>query len=521
MSGEPKSDANVANHAGGSDGDKAAAAYFGQPAFARILEAARDTYIRLGYVGGTARIEAPTPAEETALRDFFGRKPRRDERDRLIVELAAWDRALQQSRFACRLLDLLVARYDRLPTTQPERRAQAEAAWTAFCKRVENVLPDGPARTWWTRISHDQGGRPDGSAAIIRLAFRVDNPVAAREAEQAARLVGAALADLPCARGAVEPLPLFAARLSGDPHALDSDRLAGRLLEAALAETVAGSEALALDEMTPAERRDTLLGEAGLVRDEFSSTVLVGGLVAVRYTADAVPRRPFFDLFGRRRVRWLHGAGRDGCALALPLRELRRWHAATAHRGHGYIVENPALFAALHERTLRATRKAPALILGGGRPNLAVLRLVDLLVTGGVVLHYAGDFDPVGLEIADRIMQRTAGSGRLWRMSPADFERALAVGGLPLSATERTQLVRLAERASGTLHELAVALLDAGCKAYQESLLAQYLQDWAEVLGVGQRAARQHNAPGLHVRSSSSSVPPDHAEHKRREGHLP
>ena len=65
-----------------------------------------------------------------------------------------------------------------------------------------------------------------------------------------------------------------------------------------------------------------------------------------------------------------------------------------------YVVENPAVFAALVSRY-----PEQAFVCTNGQLRLSALILLDLLSRDSR-LHYAGDYDPEGLGIAQRLKDR-------------------------------------------------------------------------------------------------------------------
>ena len=110
--------------------------------------------------------------------------------------------------------------------------------------------------------------------------YRSDPELAARTVAA----VGAALADLPADRSEHELLAVFAARLTGDPHAFDAKEPAGALLEHALRERFRPPP----EGLRPGAARAFLLDQAGLGVDQVSSTVLVAHL-AEACRADGTP----------------------------------------------------------------------------------------------------------------------------------------------------------------------------------------------------------------------------------------
>lgn len=260
-------------------------------------------------------------------------------------------------------------------------RARAEAARRAAGERLAAVA----ARA---------GGDTDGLARWARAqAAAVDGDLPAHTAlvERVLDTIAGAAPTRPV------PLPVAAARSLGDPHALDFDQRAGRLLTAALAARAG------VDEVTGARVRRDLLHGAGLIDDDLSSTVLTWGLrLATTHPAAG----------------WAGALADAGEATSFTLAQLRRWPVSAPCPATVRVVENPAVLAA----ATRTGCPAP-LVCTAGIPSVAALLLCEQLVACGCRLHVHADFDPGGMRIVagllDRFPQATA-----WAMTAADYRAA-------------------------------------------------------------------------------------------------
>ena len=61
-----------------------------------------------------------------------------------------------------------------------------------------------------------------------------------------------------------------------------------------------------------------------------------------------------------------------------------------------------------------------------GQPRLSSLMMMDLLAAAGVRVYYAGDFDPEGLLIAQKLCQYYPGIFEYWHMSEDDCAASLS-----------------------------------------------------------------------------------------------
>lgn len=417
-----------------------------------VLAAARQKVYEADGLRGRVRLTLGA-AQLDELANLLGRVSVRD--GQVLVPLQDLDAALTRSRFRTGLLDVLEAGYGPIVTRRQEREAAA-SRWASWLKQVGDALPpvDG-VRAWFERVV--AGESP--SARWVRRVYRTD----AEQAARAVAAVGTALARLPVDRGEHELLAVFAASLTGDPHAFDEKEPAGALLEHALRERFGPPP----EELRPHEARAFLLDQAGLGADQVSSTVLVAHLAGARWAPAPGASHPMV-------------AAMTACtgAWAVTLGELRRWSAARAHRGRAYVVENPPVFEWLLRRLAGAPPERRAtLICTGGFLSAAGFRLLDLLAAEGTEIWYGGDFDRNGITIAVGLAARYGGLFRLWRFGPEDYwAAALGPGGQPLSEADRAALLSV----TGPLAPTARAVATGGVTAYQERLVEVLAQDLME-----------------------------------------
>lgn len=100
------------------------------------------------------------------------------------------------------------------------------------------------------------------------------------------------------------------------------------------------------------------------------------------------------------------------------LRATPRWDVASRDV---FVCENPNLVA------IAADQLGPAsapIICTDGMPAAAQRTLLGQLAQAGARLHYHGDFDWPGIQIANHV-RRTWGA-RPWRLARADYEAAVA-----------------------------------------------------------------------------------------------
>ncbi|WP_454198100.1 TIGR02679 family protein [Nocardia sp. Marseille-Q1738] len=204
--------------------------------------------------------------------------------------------------------------------------------------------------------------------------------------------------------GAGVPLPVFAERVLGDPHALDD----GTRLQA----TVVRALAVLYDGEPPTDaiQLRALWERAGVADDELSSTVLVAGLPTS--AADGVVGEILRTCASR------------GLAAVVTLQQIRCEPQLAEAAGRVWVVENPSILAMA---LARFGDRCPPMVCTAGWPSSACVHLLDRLSRAGAELRYHGDFDGEGLRIAANIVARFGAVP--WRMTSADYLSAVGASG--------------------------------------------------------------------------------------------
>lgn len=411
------------------------AAYFkSRPGYHRILEQMLKKYRSYGGPAGQISIVDATEEECEAAQAFFGRLYAPP----LRFKLQAFDEALQLTKFqGVTLKELLESYFHTTIQTKKEMQRQTDLDFSEMLTRVSSETRSSAGRDWLARLR----GKNDGYQ-LLRKSMRDGT------AEPALRQACHSMDWLALHPGEMVRLAVLSARVTSDPHALDGDRLAGKLFLHALA----AQEGRVFS--TIAEERDALYYDAGILCDSIASSVTQVGLVL----CDEGDEHPAFRAFRERH---------ESCTLTLMnLAALSSGHSPS---GRAYLVENQMVFSQLCDY---AQRFHSPLICTSGQPQVAVLRLLDLLSATGTQFFYSGDFDGEGLSIAARLMARYPKSLHTWHMAPEDYRRACSKVGLSHGGLNMLQ-----DMTDSQLTATASAILQQKHAGYQELLLPLLLAD--------------------------------------------
>lgn len=227
------------------------------------------------------------------------------------------------------------------------------------------------------------------------------------------QIVSRALQNLPTS---YTRLPVFAYQQTGNPHAFDENHPAGILLLQML--TAKSSEANQEELLSNIERKNSVLDEFYLLKDDINNDVAARGLLAKNETISGM---------------W-QGACKEACSWKIPLKEILRMQIIYPEKGDKVlVVENSGVYSIL----LDELPEVP-MICSSGQFTYAVWKILRKLTESGAQIYYVGDMDPEGLVMAQQVLQTFPNHGHTIAMNLTSF--ALASHASVLSETRLKQL---------------------------------------------------------------------------------
>jgi len=447
-----------------------AVAYFrNRSGFHRLFCALKEKYRSLGALGGKIFLSDLTPEERADLagflrKDFTGKTA-------AVIKVSDLASALERTKFHCLSLEEIFRGYwgKDLLSKKEELSLYLQEREDFFSSVIQEI---SPAAARWLRDALEQ---KDNVYKILVSRYDQDREGLGRDL----KIVGKALAELPCLNGDKTQLALFASKITTDPHYFDKIRPARQLLIYALIHYFQA------EKPSSAFAEAELLYQAGLYNTEISNYTICWGLM------------------GRQKGKKTHpgwvGFYRNGETLQLSLENLSRIEQIHSPTGFVFVLENPAVFSALADRWRRERNKAvvpttgctgrkgkvlgrkpqiPSMVCANGQVNLATIVLLELVAKDGALLYYSGDFDPEGLLIADRLKTRFGRALHLWRYTGEDYGKTIS--DRKLSAGRLKQLERLQDE---TLRQVGREILERGYAGYQELLIDELWWDIIEKIG--------------------------------------
>jgi uncharacterized protein (TIGR02679 family) len=470
---------------------KEAVAFFRQDAgYERLFAGLIEKYKSLGRLGGTVKLEHPTEREKDVLSAFL----RRDYKchDTIIIAVSEVARALEETRFAEIGLKALLDGYaGRTILSNAEATRLYEYQKEQYFTDLKDEFCHPYCHLWLDSILEKEAGtrgvhraydeEPERLRSVLvsilkaleQVPLQIQVPHEAVEVahEDFELKVSSDGADGDFPKAIYERLPVFASRITGDPHAFDIGRDAGRFLVSAL-QVVRSRQEVGYEILSSpsAEETTELLDYFGLVRDDLLNFVTCIGLLS--FSIDKGEPLPTWQ-----------AALKSGSVLNVPLREIVKVGHCCPRRSQGemysqhlsqagqvFVVENSGVFSAILD-SLDDPTNPPPMVCTNGQFTLATLLLLDKLAENSILL-YSGDFDPEGLQMAQRLLLRYPGRVRLWRYTRGDYECAISPVKIPLR-----RLGKLGSIKADALLPVAKMMQQRGMAGYQEALLNRLTED--------------------------------------------
>lgn len=419
------------------------AAYFREyPIFDKIFRGFREKYASYGNFSGTVILKNISEKDLEVLEGFFqknfhGKKS-------ISISAARFEKALKESRFEdFSPKEVLELYFREKMTGKKEQQQSEEQRWNQALEELGEVYKQTYGAEWLS----DLGKCKEEMYFYLQKRYRE----VGKEKEKIKKLLELGckiLNNFPYHHGNREYLAVFAARMTGNPHAFDDGEKESVFLRMLIQWDIAQREILVeRSEIFPALYRQRLYLAAGILRDDMSNCAMLSGIRAWKKNGEL--------------HEGMEGFFREGNPVQVPLSVIADWGRVECPEDAIYIVENPSVYAMLCGKW--AGKKACMCM--NGQPRLSAVLLLDLLADAGVKIYYAGDFDPEGMLIAQKIKKYYQGEAVYWKMSAEDYEKSKSKEILTAKRLKMLDHIDDME-----LLETAEELRKCGLAGYQENL---------------------------------------------------
>ena len=402
--------------------DRDCMAYFCErPVFDRLLRGFREKYESYGSFSGTVSLRNLTLDDIENLEGFFQKNFHGQKS--VSISASRFEKALKNSRFGeIGPKDLLELYFQEEMTGKKEQKQKEAEKW------IGEFYSD-------SKINFKElGSTIEEKIKNMHLAAKILNA-------------------LPYRQNKCEYLAVFAAIVTGNPHAFDQGTREGQILyRMALWNVKKRGIEIERSEIFSSMQKQQLYFSVGILRDDISNYAMVSGMNV---------RKKDGSLHAG-----MNGFCQEGDMVQVPLNVIASWERAECADNVMYIVENPSVYALLCQKW-RGKRSCMCM---NGQPRLSSLIVLDLLSKSDTRIYYAGDFDPEGLLIAQKLKNYYSGEFEYWHMSEEMYLKSRSQEAI---GEKRMKILdRITDK---YLIETAEAIRRFKTAGYQENIWSVYL----------------------------------------------
>ncbi|MDL2250584.1 TIGR02679 family protein [Lachnospiraceae bacterium OttesenSCG-928-J05] len=413
------------------------------PGFARLLAAMREKYRSFGEVKGILVLKKASLAEKNALSGMLGVDY--SDTNEIRVSVSRILKALEMTPFSGISLEEAVTAYfsEDILTKKEERTLEKELE-DAFFQDLINEF-SGTISSSWLQSAWQ---RELGEWQYLHRHYREDGA----RLKKALKIAMEAGNNLPSTKNEKVQIPFFAERYSRDPHTFDYGHLESNILLYIIAFYL---ETARFEKGRTSLIRDLeLYSKVGLGRDDILNNTTVYGLSCIQK--------------GGHEHAGCRGYLEEKEPQVLTLRLILQTKSIIVPRKRVYVVENSGVFAELVNHLSSSNQ---ALMCTNGQFTTASWILLEKFIQQGIEVFYAGDFDPEGLQIADRLLERLP-EVHLWRMSVEDY-----LASAPAVPLDKKRLQKLRAIKNKSLKDVCQEMRKREMAGYQEALWDRYVED--------------------------------------------
>lgn len=410
-----------------------------RPQYQRIMECILKNYKSFGGPAGNVIIKDASYDECMAATEIVS--PKRPYSPPLLkFKISDFEKGIAETRFGnLNLQQIIEVYFNTRIVSSRDRKNSAEEQKRNFWEKMISNAENSCCQDWFKEMYHSQ----NSGYRSVMTEYRTSQ-------KNAEKLMGYLKEAIDICSGISYPVQLavLSARVTGNPHYFDKSNPAGRLLLQGIS-YISGIKLTGLS-----ETEKEIYSAFNIEPDTVSGAAAA---IGVRLFDSGHHEHPGYKYFAD-----------NGEVCLISVSGLSKIEYADCDGKTVYIVENPMVFSALSDT---AAECGSCLVCTFGQIKYSGLRLIDMLAESGCRILYSGDFDPEGMQIADRLVSRNKNI-RPWRMSPEDYS------GIEKSETISEKRLKILESISDSeLQMTAVLILSSKKSAYQELLTETLRKD--------------------------------------------
>lgn len=438
-----------------------AVAYFKQNnGFTRFLKKMQEKYYSFEReTPGTVIIGNPTREEKEALSGFMKKDYSRNKN--ITINLKKFQQRLDETKFSGLTIKQILETYftNEIISNKEEKRRFKEQL-DLFMKEIKDYC------------------KCENTVEIIEIIEEENAEEYAKIKKEFVKNVSNLKEELKRAIDALEKLPkekvslpIFSAKVTGNPHALDRNNLAGQFFLKFLIinENIKYNKEKSFknqEKIDYVKHRKVKTTEEiaevyynnNLLIDEMSNMVLARNLIGLQKNKENKGWREFYN---------------NHEAWQITLYNLSKIDIVTSSIKKCLIVENPAVFTNIIQDE---KYKNIPIVCTYGQVKLAGIILLKKLVESNIHLYYSGDIDPEGMQIADKLKSRFKENITL-----IGYDEKTYLKNISKVKLDEKRLKKLKKLEDESLAELAKVVLEKKVASYEElniDKLKEFIARW-------------------------------------------
>lgn len=361
---------------------KEASKYFKEnKGYVRLFKALKNKYVSLGEIKGNVTITNPEELEKQALSGLM--KKDYSKNRSINISLKRLQEVIDESKFSgAKLKDIIEDYFKEEILTKKEKKKIYDEGIELFFARVLEKNKDEDVYEYLEEIVQAK----NDVYVFLKQHYNKDS----KELEEALIHACNAINNLPEDKMRI---PVFASKITKNPHSLDKSTLCGKIFVMLLCYINQISKPQTTEEFAEVYYKNNLL------IDDVSNMVLCKNVIGFQKIYQSQ------EGTGYERHEGLVAFAQYGEPIYLNLYNLSNIGFLEEYHDYNEVIvmENPAVFMEVSEKI---NKKDIPMVCTYGQVKLAGIVLLDMFIEQGYTIYYSGDIDPEGIQIADKLKQR-------------------------------------------------------------------------------------------------------------------
>lgn len=407
--------------------------------YIRIFQMMKEKWKSYGKVCGNIIINNPTVEEQEAIKKLMGIVV---DNKKLKFKMTDFERAIKESKFRqVELLELLEGYFQEKISYYKEKELDKEIAKKEFFKNIENKLK--------SENLYDEDIEKIFNRLIFEKSSLYKYGVNNTETEKMIFLSLKAIKFLKTLDSKIK-ISILGARIAKSPHYFDRGSTAGNFFIYLLCLN------LNIEYTKATEKILDIYYQSNIEVDNISSYTAGFGIKLYTKLGEHKAYQEFI---------------KNSEDYIITMSNLKNIVRADSENKKVFVIENQMIYSYLCEYF---KNKNISILCTAGQLKTASLILIDMLCKEECKLYYSGDFDPEGIEIADKLIQRNKNIIP-WNFTVENYQQSLSKN---LISEER--LKKLDKIKTEHFYDLIKLMKKEKKSGYQELILKKLIKDMEE-----------------------------------------